>query len=112
MKLPIAKPGEKFFVEVRRQKKGNNFTNGSITDGLNQLGIAEESTQDEVREVGLKKVYEVPESFVATLLKRVEVYRPFFKIFHSLNGEGKKEYLPRKEITVGKKQVRKSALRF
>lgn len=112
MPLPVAKPDEKFFVQVKHQKKGNNFTNNAIAEGLKALGIAEESTQEEVREVDLTKFYEVPKYFVATLLKNVQVYREHFTVYHSFCGQEMTEYRPRVQTSTRKKSVRKRATRL
>ncbi len=114
MQLPVAKPGEKFFVKVKPQKKGNNFTNNAITEGLNALQIAEESTQLESRtEEELKKFYEVPAIFVATLIRQLQVYREYFAIYHSFDDGRKVKYLPKGEPTVRKKlPLRKRATRL
>ena len=112
MLLPVAKPGEKFFVKVKPQKKGNNFTNNAITEGLKALGIAEESTQEQLREVDLTKFYEVPKSFVTTLLKKTQVYREFFRIYHSFPDEEMMEYRPRVEKKPRKKSTKKRATRL
>lgn len=112
MQLPVAKPGEKFFVKVKRQGKGNNFTNNAIAEGLKALGIAEESTQEELKEVDLTKFYEVPQTFVVTLLKEVQGYREFFKVYHSLHGEEMTEYRPRVESKPRKKSVKRRATRL
>ncbi len=109
MQPPVAEPGEKFFVKVKPQKKGNNFTNTAITEGLKALSIAEESTQEELREVDLTKFYEVPASFVATLVRKVEAYREHFTIYHSFYGEDMKEYRPKTKIKPSKKPARKRA---
>ncbi len=112
MQLPVTKPGEKFFVKVKPQKKGNNFTNTAITEGLKALGIAEESTQEELQEVDLTKFYEVPESFVATLIREVKVYREYFTVYHSFYGEDMTEYRPRPESKPRKKPVKRRATRL
>jgi hypothetical protein len=113
MQLPVAKPGEKFFVRVKPQKKGNNFTNTAITEALDALQIAEESTQLESRtEEGLKKYYEVPASFVVTLLKRLQTYREYFTIYHSFHGGEKTEYRPIMKQIIKKSLLKKRATRL
>lgn len=73
--------GEKFFVKVKKQPPGNNFTNRTIAEGLTNLGILEESILDE------EKMYEVPPDFVSTLLKQAKVFRDYFNVYNSVNGD-------------------------
>ncbi len=108
MRLLAAKAGEKFFVQVRVQKPDNNFTNRAIAKGLLLLGIAEESTQEESRtEEHLKKFYEVPPSFVSSLLKKLDGFKPYFVIYHSFYGGEKTKYEPAKGNALGTKPKKK-----
>jgi hypothetical protein len=91
-------------VKVKPQKKGNNFTNTAITEGLKALGIAEESTQEELRSINLRKFYEVPASFVTTLIRKVEAYREYFTIYHSIYGEDMTEYVQAQNASHAKNQ--------
>ncbi len=112
MKLPVAEPGEKFFVKVRPQKKGDNFTNNAIAEGLKALGIADESTQESLKGVDLTKFYEVPASFVVILLKNVQVYREHFRVYHNFYGAEMIEYPLKIKTTPRKKPVLRRATRL
>lgn len=96
MKLPVAKPGEAFFVKVRRQKTDNNFTNRAIAEDLLRLGIEEESEATESRSLEkLQNFYKVPQGFVAELIKNLQVYRQHFTIYHSFYDGRKSLYHPK-----------------
>lgn len=112
MHLVAARMGEKFFVQVRPQKKDNNFTNRAISEEMTRLGICEEGTQDESRTAErLKKFYEVPPSFVTTLLRTLNDFRQHFVIYHSFYDEEKTRYQPQKGNQLGTKPKKRAMRR-
>lgn len=112
MRLLAAKAGEKFFVKVKTQKPDNNFTNRSIAEALTAIGICQESTQEESRtSEELKKFYEVPASFVSSLLRGLQKLQQFFTVYHSFYGEEKTKYEPNKGTMLGTKPKKKATRR-
>lgn len=112
MRLLAAKAGEKFYVQVKPQPPGNNFTNRSIAEGLTEIGICQESTQDESRtSEELKRFYEVPASFVSSLLRGLPKFQQFFTVYHSFYGEEKTKYEPNKGTMLVTKPRKKAKRR-
>lgn len=109
MKLMAAKAGEKFYIKVKTQKPGNNFTNNAIAEALTALGICEESTQDESRSPDrMERFYEVPASFVSHLLRKLDRFLPYFTVYHSFYGGEKTKYEPGKGTRPGTKSKKQS----